>query len=79
MQAPTNLGQAYTDRFSEIFATVAEDTGSVLIPFLLEGVAGVPHLNQDDRIHPTAEGHERVARNVWAVLEGVLRQLEASR
>ena len=76
MQAPTNLGKAYTDRFREIFPTVADDTGSALIPFLLEGVAGVPELNQDDRIHPTAEGHERVARNVWSVLEGVLRELE---
>lgn len=79
MEAPPNFGQTYTDRFREIFATVAEDTGSALIPFLLEGVAGVPELNQDDRIHPTAEGHERVARNVWTVLEGVLRELEASR
>ncbi len=76
MQAPTNLGRAYTDRFREIFQTVADDTGSALIPFLLEGVAGVPELNQDDRIHPTAEGHERVARNVWAVLESVLRELD---
>ena len=79
MQAPTNLGQAYTARFRDVFATVADDTGSALIPFLLEGVAGVPELNQDDRIHPTAEGHERVARNVWAVLEGILRDLEVSR
>jgi len=79
MEAPPNLGRAYTDRFREIFATVAQDTGSALIPFLLEGVAGVPELNQDDRIHPTAEGHERVARNVWTVLEGVLRELDTSR
>jgi acyl-CoA thioesterase-1 len=77
MQAPTNLGKAYTDRFRAIFPTVAEATGSALIPFLLEGVAGVPELNQDDRIHPTAEGHELVARNVWAVLEGVLQELES--
>jgi acyl-CoA thioesterase-1 len=76
MEAPPNLGQTYTDRFREIFATVAEDTGSALIPFLLEGVAGVLELNQDDRIHPTAEGHERMAQNVWTVLEGVLRELE---
>ena len=79
MEAPPNLGQTYTDRFRDVFATVAEDTDAALIPFLLEGVAGVPELNQDDRIHPTAEGHDRVARNVWTVLEGVLRDLEGSR
>ena len=79
MEAPPNLGQTYTDRFREIFGIVARDTGSALVPFLLEGVAGVPELNQDDRIHPTAEGHKRPARNVWTVLEGVLLELEMSR
>ncbi len=73
MEAPTNLGSAYTDRFRQTFVSVAQQTGAILIPFLLEGVAGVPELNQDDHIHPTAEGHERLARNVWQVLEGVLR------
>jgi acyl-CoA thioesterase-1 len=73
MEAPTNLGSAYTDRFRQTFVSVAQQTGATLIPFLLEGVAGVPELNQDDHIHPTAEGHERLARNVWQVLEGVLR------
>jgi len=78
MEAPPNLGQTYVDRFRGIFETVARDTGSALIPFLLVGVAGVPELNQDDRIHPNAEGHDRVARNVWSVLESVLREAEAS-
>jgi acyl-CoA thioesterase-1 len=78
MEAPPNLGQTYVDRFRGIFETVARDTGSALIPFLLVGVAGVPELNQDDRIHPNAEGYDRVARNVWSVLESVLREAEAS-
>ena len=41
--------------------------------FLLEGVAGRAELNQDDMIHPTAAGQQRVAETVWRVLEGVLR------
>lgn len=51
--------------------------GADLVPFLLDGVAGVPELNQPDRIHPTAEGHRRIAENVWPVLEPHLRALHA--
>ena len=43
-----------------------------LLPFLLEGVAGVPALNQRDGIHPNAEGAERVAAHVWGALEPLL-------
>ena len=42
------------------------------MPFLLEGVAMKPELNQGDRIHPNAAGHRIVADNVWKVLEPVL-------
>jgi acyl-CoA thioesterase I len=72
MEAPPNLGEAYTGLFRDIFNEVAERENVELVPFLLEGVAGVPELNQDDRIHPTAEGHRRIARTVWPVLESVL-------
>lgn len=73
MEAPPNMGERYASRFRVVFPRVAEEEGAVLVPFFLEGVAGVPELNQSDRIHPTAEGHERMARNVWEVLEPVLR------
>jgi acyl-CoA thioesterase-1 len=39
-----------------------------MVPFLLDGVAGVERLNQRDGIHPTAEGATRVADNIWPVL-----------
>ncbi len=55
---------------------LARENDAVLIPFLLEGVAGIPELNQPDGNHPTAEGHRIVAGNVWGVLEPVLRQAE---
>ncbi|HZL43784.1 MAG TPA: arylesterase, partial [Verrucomicrobiae bacterium] len=45
-----------------------------LVPFLLEGVGGKRDLNQADQIHPTAEGHQVVADNVWKVLRPVLEQ-----
>ena len=75
MEAPPNMGSAYTGAFRKVFADVAEAERTALIPFLLEGVAGIPELNQDDRIHPTVEGHRRVASNAWPVLERVLDEI----
>jgi acyl-CoA thioesterase I len=75
MEAPPNLGPLFTDAFREVFASAAEQEGALLIPFLLDGVAGVPELNQSDRIHPTAQGHSLMADNVWEVLGPLLAEM----
>ena len=72
MEAPPNLGSRYTTAFREVFGALASANDAPLIPFLLDGVAGIPELNQADRIHPTAEGHRTVADNVWKVLGPIL-------
>ena len=74
MRAPPNLGDLYTQAFNRVFSDLAAANGAALVPFLLEGVAGVPQVNQTDGIHPTARGHELLARNVWRVLEHIVRQ-----
>jgi acyl-CoA thioesterase I len=56
MLAPPNLGRTYGEAFEGVFARVAEGHEVPLYPFFLDGVAGVPRLNQPDGIHPTAEG-----------------------
>jgi lysophospholipase L1-like esterase len=38
-----------------------------ILPFLLDGVGGIPALNQSDGIHPTAAGHKILTNNIWAV------------
>lgn len=73
MEALPNYGEDYRRRFREIYPQVAKESGATLVPFLLAGVAGDPRLNQADGIHPTAEGHARIAENVWRALEPVLR------
>lgn len=78
MEAPPNMGPEYTASFREVYPELARDHGAALVPFLLEGVAGDPALNQDDRIHPTAEGQRRVADNVWRALEPLLRARAAA-
>ncbi len=79
MEAPPNLGPQYTRGFHELFMTVARDEAVTLIPFFLEGVAGERSLNQDDGIHPNAEGARRAARNMWRTVGPVLRELPGAR
>lgn len=69
MQIPPNMGEEYTSEFRSLFPDLAEQYNLELIPFLLEGVAGDPKLNQEDGIHPTAEGQQILANNVWKVLK----------
>lgn len=77
MEAPPNMGERYTRRFHDVFPEVAREEHTAFVPFLLAGVAGIPRLNQADRIHPTAAGEVIMAHNVWPVLERVLRSLPA--
>jgi len=72
MQLPPNMGIDYTTEFKTIFPEIAKKNQLALIPFLLENVGGVPSLNQGDGIHPTAKGHQILAKNVWAVLKPII-------
>jgi acyl-CoA thioesterase-1 len=72
MEALPNYGARYVARFRAIFPELARKNDAVLIPFLLEGVAGVRSLNQADGVHPTAEGHVRIAETVWNALRPLL-------
>lgn len=74
MQIPPNMGQDYTAEFRNIFIQLSKTNDVALIPFLLDGVAGIPELNLQDGIHPTAEGYKIVAENVWAVLADVIEK-----
>lgn len=76
MQMPPSMGQRYTAAFQKVYADLAKEENVALIPFLLEGVAGNPELNQGDGIHPTEEGQKILARNVWSVMEEILRKPE---
>ena len=72
MQIPPNMGQKYSTEFRNIYQELATANEITLIPFVLEGVGGEVKLNQQDGIHPTAEGHRIVAENIWRELEKIL-------
>ena len=72
IQLPPNFGEAFNQRFVQVFHDLAERRGVPLVPFLLEGVGGVDTLMQDDGIHPTAQAQPMLLDNVWPVLEPLL-------
>ena len=72
MEALPNFGPEYTGTFRSVYPEVARETGVTLAPFLLEGVAGIPSLNQPDGIHPTPEGARMAAATIWRALAPVL-------
>ncbi|MGE5198866.1 MAG: arylesterase [Rhodospirillaceae bacterium] len=74
MEAPPNLGKVYTSAFRQVYRDLAAEHHVALIPFLLEGVAGRPGLNQADLIHPNAEGARKVADLVWPFVERAVRE-----
>lgn len=72
MQMPTNYGSSYRKEFSELYPKLAKKYDIKLIPFILEGVGGVPEMNLPDGIHPNAKGHKLMAKTVLKSLEGLL-------
>lgn len=75
MRLPPNYGSTYTEGFASLYQRVADETGVHLVPFFLEGVAGDPNLNLPDGIHPTTEGHERIADNLAPKLTELIQAL----
>lgn len=73
IQLPGNYGTSYRAAFARIFPRLAKEFQIPLLPFLLEGVAMEPSLNQSDGIHPNAAGARRVADHAWTALDPVLR------
>ena len=67
-----NLGPDYGSAYKALFRRVAKEEDAILIPFPLAGVAGTLHLNQDDGVHPNAEGTVIVANNIWRALKPLL-------
>lgn len=79
MEAPPNFGSPYTRRFHAIYPEVAKQENLILMPFLLDKVAGVSALNQGDGVHPTAAGAKIVAANVWKSVAPLVKELSPAR
>jgi len=74
MEAPPNYGEQYAAAFRQVFRDLAGENKLTFIPFLLQGVAGVPDLNQSDGLHPTAAGAARIADHLWPNVEKMIEK-----
>lgn len=73
MRLPPNYGGDYAQQFFALYAKLAKETHSALVPFFLEGIADQPQLFQPDRFHPTAEAQSMILENVWPHLKPLLK------
>ncbi|HXQ80548.1 MAG TPA: arylesterase [Opitutaceae bacterium] len=73
MRMPQNMGSEYAEAFRAIYPALAQKNGIALIPFLLDGVAGRPDLNQYDGVHPTPSGAAIIAEGIWKSIAPMLR------
>jgi acyl-CoA thioesterase-1 len=74
MRAAPNLGLAYAMKFDAIYAELASAYGVDFYPFFLEGVAADPKLNQQDGLHPTGKGVEKIVENILPAVEKLLAE-----
>ncbi|MBP9708108.1 MAG: arylesterase [Oligoflexales bacterium] len=72
MQMPINYGEPFRSEFEKIFVDLAKKQQVALVPFLLKGVGGEKHLNQNDGIHPNALGHVKMADTVYETVKKLL-------
>jgi acyl-CoA thioesterase-1 len=76
MKMVGNLGGDYTRDFAAVYPAVADATGARLIPFFLEGVAADRRYNQDDGIHPNADGYRRIVERIYPVVTEAIAATE---
>jgi acyl-CoA thioesterase I len=69
---PPNYGPRYTAAFHAVYHELAQEYGTGLIPFILEGVALEAELMQEDGIHPNAAAQAVIVDNVWPALKPLL-------
>lgn len=72
MDVPGIIPSHKLDEFRGIFRKLADEHQAVLVPFFLEGVAGMKHLNLKDGIHPSSKGYRIIAEKVWPVIKSTL-------
>ena len=78
MMAPPNMGKAYGEEFNSIYPDLASRYQIDLYPFFLEGVAAEPSLNQDDGMHPNADGVDVIVKRILPDVVDLLQTSDAS-
>lgn len=78
MELPQWIPGAFAGAFRAVFKQIAQANRMAFVPFLLDGVAGIAHLNLRDGLHPTAAGYQIIAGKVWPVIRPLLNEVDES-
>jgi acyl-CoA thioesterase-1 len=76
MRIPSSYGAEHSEAFAAAYERIADDLDVAFVPFFMNGVAGVAALNLEDGIHPTPEGHVRLAANVEDALLELVKETD---
>lgn len=76
MKAPRNLGPEYAAQFDAIYPKLAKRFGVLFYPFILDGVAANPKLNQADGIHPNQAGVKIIADRMLPFVKQLVLQVK---
>ncbi len=79
MLAPRNLGPEYAAQFDPIYPRLAKKFGVLFYPFILDGVAMNPKLNQADGIHPNPAGVTIVVARILPTVKQLIAQARAGK
>ena len=75
MEIPAWLAETRTIPFNGVFRKIAKKNRMEFVPFLLDGVAGIPYLNLNDGFHPSSEGYRIVAHKIWPQFKRMLHNI----
>ena len=69
IRIPPNYGNRYRNEFESIYREIAEETGSLYMPFMLNNIALEKNLMMADGIHPTEEAQPLIAEEIFNYLK----------
>ncbi len=72
MEIPDFITSKKIDEFRAIYRSLADTHQAVLVPFYLEGVAGVKTLNMKDGLHPNSKGYKVIAEQIWPTIKSLV-------
>lgn len=77
MVAAPNLGHAYGEAFGTLYPRLAQKYAVAFYPFFLDGVAGNPALQLEDKMHPNAKGIDVIVARILPEVEKAIKALPA--
>ena len=79
MDIPTSYGPAYTREFAQLYERLAREEAVAIVPQFIREVGADPALMQPDGLHPTVEGHRRLAELLAPTLSDLIDHARRAR